>query len=53
MVHDIVCIWVTGRDVFRFGQSHIYAVYVRYFWQGNHQVSGHICCVGIYGSGQP
>ena len=26
-------------------QSHIYTVYVRYFWQGNHQLYGHIRCI--------
>jgi len=26
---------------------------VRYFWQENHQMYGHIRCIYIYGSGQP
>jgi len=26
----------------RVGQIHIYTVYTRYFWQGNHQICGHI-----------
>jgi len=30
--------------IYRVGQNHLYTVYVRYFWQGNHQ---------IYGSGHP
>jgi len=29
----------------RVGQNHIYTVYIRYFWQGNHQIYGHIRCV--------
>jgi hypothetical protein len=29
----------------RVGQNHIYTVYVRYFWQGNHQKYGHIRCI--------
>jgi len=27
------------------GQNHIYTVYIWYFWQGNHQIYGHIRCV--------
>ena len=27
------------------GQNHIYTVYVRYIWQGNHQIYGHIRCI--------
>ena len=27
------------------GQNHIYTVYIRSFWQGNHQVYGHIRCI--------
>ena len=53
----------------RVGQNHIYTVHIQYFWQGNHQIYGHIRCtytvyiyrvgqnhihtVYIYGSGQP
>jgi hypothetical protein len=29
----------------RDGQNHIYTVYIRYFWQGNHQIYGHIRCI--------
>jgi len=29
----------------RVGQNHIYTEYVRYFWQGNHQIYGHIGCI--------
>jgi len=27
------------------GHNHIYTVYIRYFWQGNHQIYGHIRCI--------
>jgi len=30
---------------YRVGQNHIYTVYIRYFWQGNHQIYGHIRCI--------
>jgi hypothetical protein len=26
----------------RVGQNHIYTVYIRYFWQANRQIYGHI-----------
>ena len=26
----------------RVGQNHIHTVYIRYFWQENHQIYGHI-----------
>jgi hypothetical protein len=29
----------------RVGQNYIYTVYTRYFWQGNHQIYGHIRCI--------
>jgi len=29
----------------RVGQNHIYTVYIRYFWRGNHQIHGHIRCI--------
>jgi len=29
----------------RVGQNHIYTVYIRYFWQGKHQIYGHIWCI--------
>jgi len=32
-------------DIGRVGQNHIYTVYVRYFWQGYHQIYGHIRCI--------
>ena len=28
----------------RVGQNHIFTVYIRNFWQGNHQIYGHIRC---------
>jgi len=31
--------------MFRVGQNHIYTVFVRYFWQENHQIYGHIRCI--------
>jgi len=32
------------QPIARAGQNHIYTVYKRYFWQGNHQTYGHIQC---------
>ena len=29
----------------RVGQNHIYTVYIRYFWQENHQIYDHIRCI--------
>ena len=29
----------------RVGQDHICTVYIRYLWQGNHQIYGHIRCI--------
>ena len=29
----------------RVGQNHMYTVYIRYFWQGNHEMYGHIRCI--------
>jgi len=29
----------------RVGQNNKYTVYIRYFWQGNHQIYGHIRCI--------
>jgi hypothetical protein len=26
-------------------QNHIYTVYIRFVWQGNHQIHGHIQCI--------
>jgi hypothetical protein len=64
-----ICIWCTygilGRDftiymviygayIRRVGQNHMYTVYIRYFWQKNHQIPNiQLYRVYIYGSGQP
>ena len=29
----------------RVGQNHIYTVYTRCFWQGNHQINCHVRCI--------
>ena len=43
--HEEVFVWLTET---------IYTVYIRYLWQVNHQIYGHIqCTMYIYGSGQP
>jgi len=34
-----------GQPINRVGQNHIYTVYIRYFWQRNHQIYGHIQCI--------
>jgi hypothetical protein len=31
--------------IFKVGQNHMYTMYIRYSWQGSHQVYGHIRCV--------
>ena len=31
-----------AMHVNRVGQNHIYTMYLRYFWQGNHQIYGHV-----------
>jgi len=35
----------TQANMCRMGQNHVYTVYIRYFWQGDHQVHGHIRCI--------
>jgi len=35
----------TYIHMYRVGQNHIYTVYIRYFWQGNHQIYGYIRCI--------
>ena len=32
-------------EMSRVGQYHIYTVCIRYFWQGNQQIYGHIRCI--------
>ena len=40
--------WVGfARCVARNGQNHIYTMYIRYFWLGNHRLYGHIRCIYI------
>jgi len=34
-----------GIGISRVGQNHIYTVYIRYFWLGDHQTYGHIRCI--------
>ena len=31
--------------MFRVGQNHTYTVCIRYIWQGNHHIYGHIRCI--------
>jgi len=33
------------KFISKVGQNHIYTVYIRYFWQGNHRIYGHIRCI--------
>jgi hypothetical protein len=46
---------IFGREITKYtvirraGQNHIYMVYARYFWQGNHQIYG----VQLYSYGRP
>jgi len=37
--------WERGWHTIRVGQNQIYTVCIRYFWQGNHQIYGHIKCI--------
>jgi hypothetical protein len=41
IVYFVIC---ATLHICRVGQNHIYTVYVLYFWQGNHQIYGHIRC---------
>jgi len=36
---------VSSSVMFRVGQNPIYTEHIRYFWQGNHQIYGHIRCI--------
>ena len=36
---------VNVPSAYRFGQNHIYTVHIRYFWQENNQIYGHIWCI--------
>jgi hypothetical protein len=35
----------TPLHLSRVGHNHIYTVYIRCYWQGNHQMYGHIRCI--------
>jgi hypothetical protein len=37
--------WLALHPMHQIGNRHKYTVYVRYFWQGNHQIYGHIRCI--------
>ena len=39
------CAYNTNTHVCRVNQNHTYTVYIRYFWQGHHQIYGHIQCI--------
>ena len=36
---------VYALHIYKVGQNHIYTVFLRYFWQENHQIYGHIRCI--------
>ena len=38
---------IYGVHIRRVGQNLIYTVFIRYFWQGNHQKYGHIRCIYV------
>jgi hypothetical protein len=45
-LHSIVCtLFFSFRCMCRVGQNHIYTGYIWCFWQGNHQIYGHIRCI--------
>jgi len=33
------------QHIAKVGQDHMYTVYIRYFWQGNHRIYNHIRCI--------
>jgi hypothetical protein len=37
--------WSETIVICRVGQNHMYTVYIRYYWQGNHQIYGNIRCI--------
>ena len=45
--YDVFVIYVVSYSchMSRVGQNHIYTVYIRHFWQGTHQIYGHIRCI--------
>jgi len=42
---DDVVVGLLAHRICRVGQNHIYTVYIRCFWQRNHQKYGHIRCI--------
>ena len=40
-----VCVCVCITHMYRAGQNREYSVYIRYIYQGNHQIYGHMRCV--------
>jgi len=44
---QLLCVAIPASAICRVGQDHIHTVYIRYFWQGNHQIYGHIRCIYI------
>jgi adenosyl cobinamide kinase/adenosyl cobinamide phosphate guanylyltransferase len=45
MGSDFQCLHEMFWQIHRVGHNHIYTVCIRYFWQGNHQIYGHIRCI--------
>jgi len=45
LVPGVKCVPTCHMHMCRVGQNHIYTVFIRYFWQGNHQIHGHIRCI--------
>jgi len=44
-VPSIIILPFHSSSMCRVGQNHIYTVYIRYCWQGNHQIYGQIRCI--------
>jgi len=44
-IHNMTRNTYCTRLITRVGQNHVYTVYIRYFWQGNHQIYGLIRCI--------
>jgi hypothetical protein len=42
---DTNCYQEAAFFMLRVGQNHIYTVYVRYLWQGDYHIYGHIRCI--------
>ena len=41
----IPMLFIKSAQILRVGQNHIYMVYIRYFWQRNHHIYGHVRCI--------